>query len=53
LLGINVEYGLGVDESEFKILGRAGSVGNDLAKVEVFAASLFISALGDTIYVSR
>lgn len=53
LLGINIEYGLGVDESEFKILGKAGSVGNDLAKLEVLDASLLISAFGDTMYVSR
>ena len=53
LLGINVEYALGVDESKFKILGKPGNVGNDLAKLEELDASLLISAFGDTMYVSR
>lgn len=53
LLGISVEYGLGVNESMLRIFGNDGKVGNLFAKADVAEFNLRMSAFGDTIYVSR
>ena len=50
---MSVEYGRGVKESMLRILGREGSAGNLLANAEVAEDNLRMSALGDTMYVSR
>lgn len=48
-----VEYGLGVYESIWSILGSDGRVGKRFAKLDVEDSNFCISALGETMYVSR
>ena len=48
LLGMRVEYGLGVEESMLRILGSGGSAGKVLAKLWDEDTRSRISAFGDT-----
>ena len=53
LLGIRLTYGRGVEDSKLRILGRGGRAGKAFAKADAADANFRMSALGDTMYVSR